>query len=153
MPSDNIAWFLNQMVNLYNGNGSSFTFTINKQSFDFVGMPYSPQEQDILLPSDTTVDINEFISIINFVFAKDIAWERMPVTEKSAKKGYTKTNFSKRTLCKYISLIDHYGLHASRSTEFLNSIGYPVLDAYPGPVENEKDMFAHTELFDILKYM
>ena len=65
MPSDNIAWFLDQMVNLYNGNGSSFTFTINKQSFDFVGIPYFHQEQVVLLPSDTTVDINEFISIIN----------------------------------------------------------------------------------------
>lgn len=153
MPASKITWFLMQMVNLYNGTGSSFIFSIAEQHFNFVGIPYLPSKETILLPSDTHATINEFISIINFIFAKDVAWERIPLNDSTAKKGYSKTDFSKRTLCKYISLIDYYGLHTSRSISFFEQIGYPLFDAYPGAVENEKAMFAHTELFDISKYI
>ena len=153
MSTSNINWFLTQMINLYNGSGAKFAFSINEQHFNFIGIPYFPSNETILLPSDTYVTINEFIAIINFIFAKDFAWERIPLTASAAKKGYDKTDFSKRTLCKYISLIDYYGLRTSRSIDFLEKIGYPLFDTYPGVVEKERDMFAHTELFDISKYV
>lgn len=153
MPASTINWFLTQMINLYNESGVNFGFSINEQHFDFVGIPYFPSNDTILLPSDTYVTINEFIAIINFIFAKDIAWERIPLSANATQKGYNKDDFSKRTLCKYISLIDYYGLHTSRSIDFFDQIKYPLFDEYPGAVENEKTMFAHTELFDISKYM
>ncbi len=148
-----IQWFVTQLCLLYSGKGSYFGFTIGGEKYNFTGISSYPGKKEILLPSDTTIDIGDFCIIVNFVYAKDFAWEKIPITEKSRKKGYDKTNFSKRTLCKYISLIDHYGLHSNRSEKFLQAIGYPLTKNYPGSVEKEKTMFANVKLFDISSYM
>ncbi len=150
---EDIQWFITQLVSLYKGHGSTFWFTIGGKSYVFSGMmPYAGRKE-ILLPSDTKVDIGDFCIVVNFVYAKDYAWERMPLSNRSKKRGYNNTNFSKRTLSKYIALLDYYGLKTERSTAFLNAIGYPLSKEYPGQVENEKSMFENTELFDISLYV
>ena len=153
LGSEDIQWFVTQLALLYKGIGADFQFSIDGESYVFTGMlPYT-EKKEILLPSDTKVDIGDFCIVINFVHAKDFAWERMPLSERSKKRGYDNTNFSKRTLSKYIALLDYYGLNTKRSDAFLNSIGYPLAEKYPGQVEDEKSMFEHTELFDISLYV
>lgn len=150
---EDIQWFVNQLALLYQGVGHNFQFSIDGKTYLFPGMKHYAEKKEILLPSDTRVNIDDFCILVNFVYAKDLAWERTPISARSEKKGYDKTNFSKRTLSKYISLLDHYGLDTNRSDAFLNAIGYPLPKAYPGQVVDERSMFEHIELFDISLYV
>ena len=92
--------------------------------------------------SDSKIDLNDFIFIINFILSKD---------KKSEEQGQKKT--IRTTLRKFISLIDYYGYHNDRSSEYLKTIGYP-LDS-PVPFQNSyiKKLFETEEGFDISKYL
>ena len=63
-------------------------------------------------------------------------------------------DFSKRTLCKYITLIDYYANANTRSKKFLKDIGYPIDENTQHPIDTSytKKMFNHTEMFDISRY-
>lgn len=163
MEENLYKWFLNKFINLYNDNDDieKMDFHINNESFEGYGIEYYPQEYEINLFSDTKIDINDFIFILNFIFSKDIISSELRV-----KKDNRKINNFKKTLCKYISLIDYY--RTKKDKGFLKNIGYPVGEEYlicnEGIINNDKIIDSNKinkkfnnenliEKFDILKYM
>lgn len=142
MGDDDIEWFLKQFVALYAGVMRAVRFAINGETFDGYGMERYPGKKQIILFSDTSVEINDFIFILNFVFSKDKCWEEMIKQEE----------FSKRTLCKYIALVDYYAKATPRSKDFLKAIEYPVESPHPVDDKRTKNIFNRTEKFDISLY-
>ena len=143
MDKDYINWFICAFVNLYNNIFEKFKFKIADKEFEGIGISYYPQPKEILLFSDTIIDINEFIFVLNFIFSKDYQWE-----QDKAKK-----DFSKRTIIKYITLLDYYANKTERSRDFLEKIGYPIRNEKLYDVSKTKNMFSKINQFDISKYM
>lgn len=138
-------WFLEEFIKAYRGIYNEFDFMIDDKSFSGKGIAQYPERRSLTLMSDTDITIQDFIFVINFVLAKDALWEVKDESE----------GFSKRTLCKYISLIDWFANHKDRSKQFLESIQFQI-PAKPERIsENKfkKDLFSHTEKFDISKYL
>lgn len=136
-------WFLNEFIKLYNNEYKNFAFKLENEKFDGVGIDYYPESYEITLFSDTVIDINDLIFVINFIFSKDKQWEN----DKSLK------NFSKSTIVKYIALIDYYSNKSARSEEFLLKIGYPTDKQFFSNFSVPQDMFSNISFFDISKYM
>ena len=63
-----LNWFLDEFVKLYNGDYKPFKFRVINEEFEGVGINYFPKPHKILLFSDTEIDINDFIFILNFPF-------------------------------------------------------------------------------------
>lgn len=143
MEKQYIDWFLDSFIKLYMNQYTKFKFKIKNETFEGIGLCYYPNKYDILLFSDTTIDINEFIFLLNFVFSKDRQWEYDKPIE-----GY-----SKRTIVKYIALIDYYANKENRSRDFLSSIGYPISESKFSFIKNEKKLFSDLSTFDISKYV
>lgn len=137
-----VRWFIQQFVALYRGNMHPVLFEIDGNNFEGSGMVCYDGTKEINLFSDTLVDINDFIFILNFIISKDITWEKIN----------NQPGFSQRTLCKYIAMIDYYAMNSLHSKEFLDAIGYPT--STPCPVENKstKNIFNNTKKFDISLY-
>lgn len=121
MPKNDVKWFLKQLALLYSGTEEKIKFKIDEDLFEGIGISKYPYNKKLLLFSDSNIDINDFIFILNFVFSKDKAWEEIS----------RKNNFSKSTLCKYIILIDYYTYKNPQIKEFLEKIGYSIEDPYP----------------------
>lgn len=142
MDHDDIEWFLHQFVALYTGVMCAVRFAINGEAFNGCGIEHYPRKKQVILFSDTSVEINDFIFILNFVFSKDKCWEEMIEQEE----------FSKRTLCKYIALVDYYAKATPRSKDFLKAIEYPIESPHPVDDKKTKNIFNRTEKFDISLY-
>lgn len=153
MDDTDIRWFLDQFVELYQEKGSSFEFTIEGKNYSYRGIENYPSAKNISLFSDTLIQIQDLVLILNFIFSKDYCWEHMPIPANPSKKVKSRKDFSKRTLCKYISLLDYYAWKSPRSLEFLQSIGYPTTNETLTSVPKEEKMFQNTELFDISLYL
>lgn len=153
MDDVDVRWFLDQLVQLYQGKGSSFEFTIEGRNYTYQGIENYPSAKNISLFSDTVIQIQDLVLILNFIFAKDYCWEHMPIPVNASKKVKSRKDFSKRTLCKYISLLDYYAWKSSRSLAFLQSIGYPTENEALTAVPKEEKMFQNTDLFDISLYL
>lgn len=139
MNNNDIDWFLKQFVLLYRGVSADVRFEIDSMEFKGYGIEYYYPSKKITLFSDSEIDINDFIFLLNFIFSKDKCWEEENKLE----------NFSKRTLCKYISLVDYYSKQSERSTNFLKSINYPIERRHPVDNKDTKKLFNSIELFDI----
>lgn len=143
MDKSYVNWFLSEFVKLYNGVYESYEFIINDDKIKGKGMNYYSKPYRFTLFSDTEIDINDFIFVLNFVFFKDKQWGQDSAQE----------DFRKLTLMKYIVLIDHYINKTKYSETFLSTIGYPV----NGPLLMGKfeECIGKIEinLFDITKYM
>ena len=105
-----------------------------------MGIDYYPDLYEITLFSDTVIDINDLVFVLNFIFSKDKQWEVDASIE----------NFGKSTIVKYIVLIDYYSNKSKKSESFLREIGYPINK----PISfNKKDFFSDVSNFDISKYL
>lgn len=135
-----IDWFLNAFIRLYNNEIKPFKFKISDLEFTGIGIDYYPDLYEITLFSDTVIDINDLVFVLNFIFSKDKQWENDVSIE----------NFSKSTIVKYIVLIDYYSNKSKRSANFLRKIGYPTNKPI---VFNKKDFFSDVSAFDISKYL
>ncbi|MGI6176246.1 MAG: hypothetical protein ACOYJC_08885 [Christensenellales bacterium] len=142
MDKNDIEWFLQQFILLYKGKTRQMKFKIDGDLFSGFGIGSYPTKKILHLFSDSLIDINDFVFILNFIFAKDKCWEEMNKQH----------DFSKRTLCKYITLIDYYAHKAPRSKSFLKAIGYPVKKENPVDNRYTKPLFNHIEKFDISQY-
>jgi len=142
MDKDDIEWFLKQFVALYRGIECEVRFAINGETFDGCGIEHYPGKKQVILFSDTLVEINDFIFILNFVFSKDKCWEEI----------IEQDGFSKSTLCKYIVLVDYYAKATPRSKDFLKAIKYPVESSHPVDNKKTKKLFNCVEKFDIALY-
>jgi hypothetical protein len=140
MGKEDINWFLQQFISLYKGNYSKIQFKILEKTYEGFGIINYSEEKGLLLFSDSEIDINDFVFLLNFIFSKDKYWGEMNELE----------DFRKKTLCKYISLIDYYSNKSNHSECFLKSIGYPYYKRYP--VDNKK-LFNNIEEFDISLYV
>lgn len=138
-----IDWFIQAFINLYNNDFVSFKFKVEDNEFEGIGIAYCSEPKEILLFSDTKIDINDFIFVLNFIFSKDYQWE----------KDRQKKDFSKRTIVKYITLLDYYSHKSMRSKEYLEKIGYPIENRDFIDVPKTKSMFNNTKVFDISKYL
>ena len=138
-----IEWFIKAFINLYNKKFKPFKFKIDDEEFQVIGIDYYPEPKEILLFSDTRIDINDFIFVLNFIFSKDYQWE----IDKPQK------DYSKRTIVKYITLLDYYHKKSERSKEFLEKIGYPTENKELLDVPRTKSMFSQINLFDISKFL
>lgn len=146
MEKKEIEWFLRQFISLYTDNGSQVKFILDEAVYTYLGIPSYPEERSILLLSDTNIELSCFCSLLNFIFAKDKCWEQMSKTP----------NFSKKTLCKYISIIDYCHNASAYSKAFLAELGYPVDAPQPSNNTNAQEAFAANdcvEKFDISNYM
>ncbi|WP_316630398.1 hypothetical protein [uncultured Ruminococcus sp.] len=145
LSSKEANWFLKALIDAYGGEYTEFNFKINDQSFTGKGIVQYPDKRSLTLVSDTEITIQDFVFVVNFVLAKDYLWEE--------KVGIV--DFRKRTLSKYISLIDWFVNHNDRSKRFLETIGYPIPDKSERIFENQsiKELFFHTEMFDISNYL
>lgn len=142
MDKEDQGWFLTQFVKIYKGEFVPFFFKIQSEPFKGKGMCRYPQKKSLKLFADSSIDINDFIFLINFIVYKDLCW--------SEKIG--NPEFYKKTLCKYITLIDYYSLNDTRSKPFLESIGYPLEKRSPVDKEGKNVLFMKIETFDISLY-
>lgn len=138
-----VRWFLNEFIKLYNGDYKPFKFKVINEEFEGVGINYCSKPHKILLFSDTEIDINDFIFILNFVFSKDKQWEIDSSQE----------NFSKRTIIKYITLIDYYANRSEHSKVFLSKIGYPIDKPLQTYAFDDNVLSSEINSFDISKYL
>ena len=138
-----IDWFIQAFIDLYNNKSKTFKFKVEGEEFKGVGIDYYSVPKEILLFSDTKIDINDFIFVLNFIFSKDYQWEQ----DKPQK------DYSKRTIIKYITLLDYYSNMSERSKDFLEKIGYPLENTEFIDVPNTKSMFSQIKLFDISKFL
>lgn len=148
MENDDITWFLRQFVLLYQGKGTNVKLYIQEDVFECLGIIAYPEKKELCLFSDTVIDYSVFCCLLNFVFAKDRCWEDLSGTD----------NFSKKTICKYIAMIDLYANDGEYSKFFLKSIGYPVDIEEQSLQEDNRIQKAfknikNIEKFDISKYM
>ena len=142
MEADDRNWFFSKFVKLYKGEFEPFFFKVKTETFEGKGMSRYPQNKSLKLFSDSIVDINDFVFLINFIVYKDICWGN----------EIDNHNFYHKTLCKYISLIDHYSINPYRSKPFLKNIGYPMMLKNPIDIKGKHDLFSRTEAFDISLY-
>lgn len=138
-----IEWFIKAFIDLYNKKFKPFRFKIDDEEFQVIGIDYYPESKEILLFSDTRIDINDFVFVLNFIFSKDYQWE----IDKPQK------DYSKRTIVKYITLLDYYHKKSERSKEFLEKIGYPTENKELLDVPKTKSMFSQINSFDISKFL
>lgn len=145
MGDKEIKWFLEQFVSLYVGNGAQIKLVLDGIEYAYAGIPSYPEEKEILLFSDTNIGVSYFCFLLNFIFAKDKCWEEMSNTP----------NFSKKTLCKYISIIDYCYNASAYSKTFLAGLGYPVDRSQPSNHISAQKAFEKNdcvEKFDISNY-
>ncbi|MDY3596894.1 hypothetical protein [Anaerotignum sp.] len=135
-------WFITQLVILYTKPKYNVQFMIENEKYEGSGIDCYPEEMPFNLFSDTLIDINDFIFVMNFIFAKDQCWEKINGID----------GFAKRTICKYIALIDYYANKCSRSQLFLKEIGYPYEEEKPIDNKKTKNLFNNIEKFDISLY-
>ena len=143
MEKNCIDWFLNYFIKLYNDEFEVFNFKLEDKLYKGIGISYYQSQREISLFSDTKIDINDFIFILNFIFSKDKQWENDTSQE----------NFSKRTIIKYITLIDYYSNQSERSRNYLEKIGYPIYKTNFVTASKIKNMFSDVNSFDISKYL
>ena len=149
MEKNCIDWFLNSFIKLYNDEFEVFNFKLEDRLYKGIGISYYQSQREISLFSDTKIDINDFIFILNFIFSKDRQWENDTSQE----------NFGKRTIIKYITLIDYYSNQSERSKNYLKKIGYPIYNpnfvtaSKSIPASKIKNMFSNVNFFDISKYL
>lgn len=146
MSGREIEWFLTQFISLYVGNGAQTTFVLDGEEFTYTGIHSYPERKEILLLSDTNIELSYFCFLLNFIFAKDMCWEEMSGT----------LNFSKKTLCKYISIIDYYYNTSAYSRAFLKKLDYPIEQVQPSRYISAKKAFEKddcVEKFDISNYI
>jgi hypothetical protein len=123
---------LNSFIKLYNDEFEVFNFKLEDKLYKGIGISYYQSQREISLFSDTKIDINDFIFILNFIFSKDKQWENDTSQE----------NFSKRTIIKYITLIDYYSNQSERSRNYLEKIGYPIYKTNFVTASKIKNMFS-----------
>lgn len=149
MEKNCIDWFLNSFIKLYNDEFEVFNFKLEDKLYKGIGISYYQSQCEISLFSDTKIDINDFIFILNFIFSKDKQWENDTSQE----------NFGKRTIIKYITLIDYYSNQSERSKNYLKKIGYPIYNhnfvtaSKSISASKIKNMFSDVNSFDISKYL
>lgn len=146
MEDKEVDWFLKQFISLYTENGVNVKFVLDKSEFVYIGIPSYPEKKSITLISDTNIDLNCFCFLLNFIFAKDKCWEMIGEIP----------NFSKRTLCKYISIVDYYHNQTAYSKMFLETLGYPVNLSQPSDCRGAQKAFDkddYVEKFDISNYI
>lgn len=143
MEKNCIDWFLNSFIKLYNDEFEVFNFKLEDKLYKGIGISYYQSQREISLFSDTKIDINDFIFILNFIFSKDKQWENDTSQE----------NFGKRTIIKYITLIDYYSNQSERSKNYLKKIGYPIYKPNFVTASKIKNMFSDVNSFDISKYL
>lgn len=142
MEKYDINWFLYQFVLLYNGDYNEIQFIISGKKYEGFGLTNYIGKKELVLFSDSEIDMNDFVFLLNFVFSKDKFWGEMNELE----------DFRKKTLCKYISLIDYYSNGSKHSECFLQSIGYPY-EKYLVDNMDTKKLFDRVEEFDISLYL
>ena len=110
-----LEWFVHQFISLYRGFGMPVYFLIGDVKYMGYGIQSFPNERRLMLLSDTDVDITAFCFYLNYIFYKDKCY-----ADSSGNKYY-----EKQTLCKYISIIDHYTKKSPKNERFLKGIGFP----------------------------
>lgn len=138
---DEIRWFIKQLCDLYVSDNNTCSFRINEEEFNSCGIEYFANDKELLLYTDTLININDFIFVINFVLAKDSVWGEMKELN----------NFRKLTICKYISLIAYYAFESKDAKLFLKAIGYPIENRFPQDNKEISQLFnnENIEKFDI----
>ena len=140
-----VQWFFEQFIGLYNGKYETVHININDTSFEGIGIPRYPDNFAFNAFSDTSMHINEFIQMINFIFSKDY--------QHGKDKLHNPTDKLKETLTRYISIIGAYCLNNKLCIEYLKQINYYSVDRF------EKEYFIYNvkkidkNIFDISKLM
>lgn len=145
LPKEVSNWFLKQFTLAYQDNYVPFDFQINSTCFTGYGISKHPDDIRISLISDSEITINEFIFVINFVLFKDLTWKMKSQIN----------DFHKRTLCKYITIIDCFVNNSLISKEYLNKIGYRI-PSNPLNISDNKEtkkQFLSVKMFDISNYL
>lgn len=142
MEDDDVKWFINQFINLYEGKGKKIIFRIRDTDFCGTGIDNYPEKKEITLFSDAVITFNDFIFLLNFVFSKDV-WSYKD----------NRSNTSKNTLIKYIILLSYKKFHNPKSKAVINEVGYvPDSQNIIDYKNNKKSLEKAIEIFDINDY-
>ncbi len=127
-----------QLVKLYNGSNSKFVFRINNQDFEGYGISiYHDIEEQFSLKTDSTMQLNELVFLMNMIFEKDRNYGQV-----------IHADILKHTLCKYISLVKYYRWHDEKSALFLNKIHYPLNKTIEQLFANKRKSIKLKRLFE-----
>lgn len=116
MESKDTEWFISAMKNLYRGKGETFGFRIKEQTYEDIGIPQQGVRKALNLFSDSSIVIDDFVFVLNFIFSKDRCWESI-----SKIKG-----FRNRSLVRYILLVEYYHNRSQWAKACLEKVGYPI---------------------------
>ncbi|MBN1061399.1 hypothetical protein DVV95_06135 [Clostridium botulinum] len=149
MNIDEINWFIDNFIKVYNEEGVLFRFKINNEEFQGEGLPYKDGDNIVNIYSDNKMGINDFIFILNLIIIKDYLGTEQ-LKEKNKEKNLLKT-----TLCKYISLLKFYGLNSEEIKEILREAEYPidkrineVFSSYE-KLRNINKIFENNKIFEV----
>lgn len=146
MSREDQSWFIEQFISFYNGKAVPFSMIIGFERFDCRGIDHFPSKKKLLLFSDTSIDYDMFIAIVNFILEKDRCWEEIS----------NMVGFSKTTLVKFIALVSYYSSNRTKGKHFLQSISYPVFNSFQDAYNTGSKLFEDInvqKVFDISLYI
>lgn len=148
MGAEDARWYLSQFVRLYRDEGQQIYLKIGVEEFEMKGIGPCPEEKGLYLPSDTLISHRQFCYLLSFIFEKDARWEEMHPKY-----------FGKKTLVKFILLVDWLCNNGPYSKKVLQKLRYPLEDSSSNDrnkrktFEREKSIEIMKTTFDISEYL
>lgn len=138
MGAEDARWYLSQFVRLYKSEGQQIHLKIGDEEFEMKGIRPYPEEKELYLPSDTPIGHRQFCYLLSFIFEKDARWEEV-------QPEY----FGKKTLVKFILLVDWPCNNGPYSKEVLQKLRYPLEDS-PSNDWKKRKTFEWEESIEIM---
>lgn len=104
------------LLDLYQCNTDDIVFDIQGEKYPGWGINLELFNKDIVIHTDSEINLRELIALLNFIFSKDRFWEDI---------GGNK-DFRYQTIGKYILLMDYYIFKTGKSNSYLQELGYPL---------------------------
>jgi hypothetical protein len=96
-------------------DGADFQYMVNNQVIDGYGIEIIDDLSLIHTKQDIDISIKSITFLMNLIFDKDrVAGENIEV------------NLLKRTLSKYIILLEYYGINTTDSAKIMEEINFPI---------------------------
>ena len=132
---------------LYSGSGSLYNMFINKKKYVIKGIEVPPHSQMLQNKKDIPMEYEDLMILIILVLAKDQAKDQ-------AEEETTEIKSYKRTLAKYISLLEWYRFNNDYAKQYLDNIQFPwdeTIDINFDTAEKAKSLhklFPKEEIFE-----
>ena len=109
---------INRLKHVYStGSGTKFSVEFNGIEYDAYGIGMLNHPQVLTNYKDIDIDFTDLLILINLVIAKDI---------DSSPLWPTHAPFFKKTICKYVSILEYAYFDNSSACVFLENVGYDI---------------------------